>query len=200
MLLSSVLQADVVGVMGLENVQRYSPEEMAERLHGDPRSASGSWRGIDHMLRLGQLGFLRDKVVTTTHLYMGLLDHMDEIVAAAPKILLITNRMEVPEKFRAKFPGKTVECIGLGSRKRNGERFPKTPDFLPTVAAQLPQDMRGTCCLVGAGPWAEIYCSWIKQRGGVAVDLGSGFDLMAGRATRPVHRRLGWDNANPYAL
>ena len=103
------------------------------------------------------------------------------------------------EKMRVTLPGTAIDCLGLGPRKRNNERFPKTPDFLSTVASELPRDMRGACCLAGAGPWAEIYCSWIKQRG-VAVDLGSGFDLLAGQATRPGHRRLGWDKANPYAL
>ncbi len=60
--------------------------------------------------------------------------------------------------------------------------------------------MRGCFCLVGAGFWAEIYCTWIKQRGGVAIDIGSGFDLLDGTAPRPVHRSLGFDQHNPFAL
>jgi hypothetical protein len=43
---------------------------------------------------------------------------------------------------------------------------------------------------VGAGPWAKIYCGWIKRRGGVAVDLGSGFDLLEGKLTRSIHKEL----------
>jgi hypothetical protein len=74
------------------------------------------------------------------------------------------------------------------------------PHFLSDVASALPHDLHGCLCLVGAGPWAEIYCAWIKQRGGVAVDIGSGFDLLDGTITRPIHRVLGLGELNPYAL
>lgn len=29
-----------------------------------------------------------------------------------------------------------------------------------------------------------------QETGGVAVDIGSGFDLLAGKISRPVHRRV----------
>lgn len=60
--------------------------------------------------------------------------------------------------------------------------------------------MRGALCLVGAGFWSEIYCAWIKQRGGVAVDIGSGFNLLDGGAPRPIHKALGLNQNNPFAL
>jgi hypothetical protein len=41
--------------------------------------------------------------------------------------------------------------------------------------------MAGTLCLVGAGMWAELYWTWIRRRGGVAVDIGSGMVLLAGQ-------------------
>jgi hypothetical protein len=78
--------------------------------------------------------------------------------------------------------------------------LPPSPDFLAEVASQLPQDLRGWCCLIGAGPWAEIYCSWAKQRGGVAVDIGSGFDLLAGTPSRPAHTALGYASRNRFAI
>jgi hypothetical protein len=34
----------------------------------------------------------------------------------------------------------------------------------------------------------------------VAVDIGSGFDLLAGEISRPIHRKLGLAEANQYAL
>ena len=54
----------------------------------------------------------------------------------------------------------------------------------------MPNDLRGCLCLIGAGPWAEIYCTWVKQRGGVAIDLGSGFDLLEGKVTRVMHKEI----------
>jgi hypothetical protein len=42
----------------------------------------------------------------------------------------------------------------------------------------------GEVFLVGAGFLGKIYCGWIKRRGGVALDIGSVFDLWAGKHTR----------------
>ena len=39
---------------------------------------------------------------------------------------------------------------------------------------------RGALFLVGAGPFGKVYCHWIKQRGGVALDIGSMFDSWGG--------------------
>ena len=48
----------------------------------------------------------------------------------------------------------------------------------------------GTLTLIGAGPWAEIYCDEVKKRGGVAIDIGSGFDILSGHFSRPVHGKV----------
>jgi hypothetical protein len=41
--------------------------------------------------------------------------------------------------------------------------------------------------LVGAGIFGKKYCAVAKQHGAVALDLGSAFDILAGKRTRPVH-------------
>ena len=38
----------------------------------------------------------------------------------------------------------------------------------------------GALFLVGAGAFGKIYCHWIRDRGGIAVDIGSLFDSWAG--------------------
>jgi hypothetical protein len=43
----------------------------------------------------------------------------------------------------------------------------------------------GMLFLIGAGGFGKIYCNWVKQAGGVAIDIGSLFDAWAGLATRP---------------
>ena len=62
--------------------------------------------------------------------------------------------------------------------------------MLGDVGASLDRSLAGTLVLVGAGPWSEFHCTWVKERGGVAVDFGSGFDLLAGAATRPIHHKI----------
>lgn len=50
--------------------------------------------------------------------------------------------------------------------------------------------VEGHVCLVGAGVIGKIYCNWFRDRGGIALDLGAVFDLMAGFATRGPLRGL----------
>lgn len=45
-------------------------------------------------------------------------------------------------------------------------------------------DCNGAICLVGAGVIGKIYTKWFKERGGIAIDIGSVFDLWAGKSTR----------------
>lgn len=129
-----------------------------------------------------------------------MLEHLDRIFAAAKSVLLITSYAAASELLKDRFPQKAIETILIGQPRDEQTPLQDAPRFLQSVAEALPDDLSGWCCLVGAGIWAEIYCTWIKQRGGVAVDIGSGFDLLCGETSRPVHRALGLDDLNPYAL
>ncbi|WP_428375099.1 hypothetical protein [Lichenicoccus sp.] len=60
--------------------------------------------------------------------------------------------------------------------------FPEMFDFL---CASIEVPFQGAVFLVGAGPCGKIYCDVIKRRGGIAIDIGSVFDVWAGRLTRP---------------
>jgi hypothetical protein len=202
LMISAVLQADVVGVLGLWRPSKHiGLAGFLALLKKNPRGCSGQWRGLDYMLRWGQTGILRDKIVASAHLYFGVLRHLDEIISHAERIFLITSHVGVAEKLRVKFPTRHFEHIPVGRARGRPNPGPVSgPQFLLWTAAELPLDLRGCCCLVGAGPWAEFYCTWIKQRGGVAVDIGSGFDLLAGSVSRPVHRALGSMETDHYAL
>lgn len=62
----------------------------------------------------------------------------------------------------------------------------------PTGYRQLRETLevpfRGALFLVGAGVFGKVYCQWIKERGGIALDIGSIFDSWAkvGRIGHPV--------------
>jgi hypothetical protein len=51
--------------------------------------------------------------------------------------------------------------------------------------------VEGNLCLVGAGVAGKLYCSWFKDRGGIAIDCGSAFDSWAGLCTRGPGRGAG---------
>lgn len=66
-----------------------------------------------------------------------------------------------------------------------GEECRHYPDQFDQICADLAtSDLAGKVYLVGAGFLGKYYCSLIKERGGVALDLGSVFDYLMGFKTR----------------
>ena len=201
LMMGAVAQADIVGVIGLWRPQgTISAEQFIQLLHNDYRGISGQWRALDYLLRLAEQGVFSHKILTSAHLYFSLLEHLDQILPLAQKILVISDREKMIEKLIQRYPKAAFEFIHVGKPAASGQASRDKPDFLWSVFSALPADLRGSLSLIGAGPWAEIYCTWIKQRGGVGVDIGTGFDLLDGEMTRPVHKILGLERVRKYAL
>ncbi len=70
--------------------------------------------------------------------------------------------------------------------------FPQGFDFL---CSRIEVPFAGALFLVGAGPCGKVYCDVIKRKGGIAIDIGSVFDVWAGRLTRP---EMSFDQVRPY--
>ena len=67
----------------------------------------------------------------------------------------------------------------------NGNIRPHYPDYCDYLCAVLEGSSSGKVFLVGAGVCGKIYCEAVRRGGGVAIDVGSIFDLWAGRFSRP---------------
>jgi len=200
LMMGAVAQADIVGVLGFWRSPPYPTiESILQQFYQDPRGMSGQWRAIDYMLHLAREGTLQNKLITSAHLYFSVLEHMDDLIPLAKKVLIISDKTTVVQKLQRKYPTSDFEYIAVGTTTEE-LRCSATPMFLSQVFSSLPLEMNGYLCFVGAGPWAEIYCTWIKQRGGVGIDLGSGFDLLEGIVTRPVHRKVGVEKVSRYKL
>lgn len=185
----SVLSADIVGVLGLWTPVPQIVEKILNRLPSDPRGISGQIRG--RYLALELINILpRSTVFASAHLYVAVLINLDRLLTAAERIVCITGRAAAVGKMRSRRPDVIIEHIAVGSEPICDEIIPSTPAFLDKVRDVLPSNLEGVLYLVGAGPWAKIYCHWIKERGGVGVDIGSGFDLLEGISTRPIHRHF----------
>jgi len=189
-LLNAISRADIVGVLGLWRSEHTTGKKLCKLFRQDPRGISGHWRGIDYMLRLARENRLNRKTIASAHAYFSVVEHLGSILPHARKLFVITSKHAIVKKLSEKYPGLDIECIEVGKTRTYYRQLPDQPVFLQEVYAALPRDMRGCLCLVGAGPWAEPYCTWVKQRGGVGVDIGSGFDLLDGMITRPVHKRI----------
>ena len=205
LLLLAVRQADIVGVVGLGTSERFGliprSERILRRLSHEFRGAVGAWRSIDLMIRFAEEGLLSGKTIAHAKLYFSILENLDELMSNAPRVICINDNVEVSHAMRNKYPDSEFQHIATGQagHASRGDTL-AAPEFLGDVENQLPEDLQGCLCLVGAGIWAEIYCTWIRQRGGVGVDIGSGFDLLAGKVTRPVHRGVLGETGNRYAL
>jgi hypothetical protein len=192
---AAIQTADAVGVRGMwwpggEGLPAHVAQAwLIEQLDKDLRGMSGVWRSTKHMLDLAKAGGLDGKLVCSAHSYFGIVKGIANLVNAAERTICLTNRSDAVDRLQGKFPEKPIHNIRLAAEFKPAEQWPGEPDFLYRVQSQLPHDLSGHLVLVGAGAWAEFYCSWIKERGGVGVDIGSGFDLLEGMVTRPVHRR-----------
>lgn len=183
-MLSSILQADIVGVLGLWWPKPRRPSDLIQEYGSHVTGLAGQWRGIDYMLRLAANGCLNGKLIAPAHFYFGIVSHISTIVKQAKRVLLISSRPTLAKRLETAFGLSNVGFIEVGKGQ---------PDVLSEVENCLPRDMRGTLALIGAGPWAELYCSMVKRRGGVGVDVGSGLDLMEGNVIRPVHQMIRLD-------
>jgi len=202
MMISSIMQADVVGVLGLWRPPKIAlgPRRFADALNRNLGSFTGHWRGVELMLQLASTSLPRSKTIASAHPYLGILQHLPLIIETARDVVLNTDSSKVLGALSTRFPDVRFTLIPVDGCRDPIVPFPDGPHFLAKIAEALPRDLAGCCCLVGAGPWAEIYCTWIKQRGGVAIDIGSGFDLLAGRISRRIHQALGYVEENPFTL
>jgi len=195
LMMGAIMQADIIGVVGLWRAQPIPDlDEVVAAFRRDYRGWGGKWRAVDCMLRLAARGVFQNRILASVFLYGSVLRHLDDILLQARKLLIISANKRIVAKLRDKCPGLEVEFIRVGKPAHFRWCRPPRPHFLNDVSTALPADMKGWLGLVGAGPWAELYCTWIKQRGGVAVDIGSGFDLLDGAVTRPIHGKLGLEN------
>ena len=194
---ASAHKADIVGVRGLWHSRRPADkltnkpfEKCMTALKRDIRGVSGVHRSTHFMLDLCIKRKLDDsKIIASAHLYLSILKGIDKIVKSSQSVLLITNHPEAHQLFKERWDDREIKIILAGNNKQHSS-ISTEPDFLYQIHQQMPSKLNGTLCLIGAGPWSEIYCSFVKDRGGVAVDLGSGFDLIRGKRTRPIHQKL----------
>jgi hypothetical protein len=203
-LLESIHSADIIGVRGVDRwsqmiaANQMTKDQIVNGLHKNPRGFSGIFRSEYYMLSLAKQSLLAGKTVTSAHLYFGLLKNIRRLLEAVDKVILITDRITLAALLAPAAPQAKIITIPVGVAAEDGhqtktQRIPplQDPTFLETtrhLLDQLGPELKGALCLIGAGPWAELYCTHAKRLGAVAIDLGSGMDLLCGVTTRPVHR------------
>jgi len=131
--------------------------------------------------------------VTFAHCYLALLYDLPRMLDNVPESLIISGRGSLRNEFQNRLGKRLVDFITV---PLEGAGDPEEPmkshyyGYFPRVLDRLSDSLSNTLVLIGAGIFGKIYCEAVRSAGGVAVDLGSGFDLLAGISTRPVHSRF----------
>ena len=127
-------------------------------------------------------------------LYRPILQH-------APFVGLVSCR-RIGDELQRTFNIDTVRWYGVRgvSREPGDVQTTHYPDGFEELRKTLQVPFPGALFLVGAGAFGKIYCQWIKERGGIAIDVGSIFDAWAGFAH--VGETVGkhWLGASSYSL
>lgn len=79
-----------------------------------------------------------------------------------------------------------------GAYESTMHHVPMWPDAHASLCEELTVREPGEVFLVGAGVFGKDICVRIRDRGGIALDMGSALDQIAGKLTRgPIRRALG---------
>jgi hypothetical protein len=110
---------------------------------------------------------------------------LDILASQSSKITLITSR-DILSRFCNRFPDADVRHVKIPGEARwmelEGRRH--VPDVYADIVREVRSREPGELFLIGAGLAAKKYCQIARDSGGVAIDIGSVFDLWAGAATR----------------
>lgn len=101
-----------------------------------------------------------------------------EILWMQPFCGLIGPR-NLGERLQEKFKIKEInQYVTAGESKFPGSHgISDFPDRFYQLKDEIKVPFPGAIFLVGAGALGKIYCQWIKERGGIAIDIGSMFDF-----------------------
>lgn len=146
-------------------------------------------------LRLAQVPTVdRGQSWTTQQIHAELLQSnlLENLVRDHKEISLISCMTDAPQALKQAFqldhvefyriPGEKAHVHLLGNDAGEGRHF---PDRFNSLCNELSQPLHGRLFLVAGGILGKLYCTRIKQSGGVALDVGSIIDAWMGRLTRP---------------
>jgi hypothetical protein len=108
---------------------------------------------------------------------------LKEFAVAAEQVYIV-GPWDLRKQLRSAL-GKELHYIRVPGHYtwRGSKGFGQFPSLFRFVESQIVAqgDLSGCLFFVGAGLFGKHYCSLIKQRGGVAIDIGSVFDSWAKR-------------------
>ena len=186
----AVGKADIIGFRSFTPHPRYALDIFNAINRSSLRSALGMIRSLQYAKFAVEHCMFRNAVITSAWVHIGLLGHLDFLLENAPVVVVITGRPELEAFFCDKLDKRLSAFITIpvqASDDKSTDRHLHYPKRYNEIMEMLTTDLRGSLVLIGAGIFGKIYCAAAKRSGGVALDLGSAFDILAGKLTRPAH-------------
>jgi hypothetical protein len=190
----AIWDADCIGI---PTIARFLRELRLD--HQDTLEHSLTGRGLRSLLHCSErIGELRSSglpapIFTSCHLHQDLAiwNCYESLLDGVRDVVFISGHDALAELARERFGVSIAASLVLPADKVSGpftanathERS-NLPEILDSVIDKIGDLPRGRLVLVGAGYPGKILVSIARQRGGVALDLGSIFDYWLGLKTR----------------
>lgn len=186
----AMASADILGIPGWNRVIRD-----LNGFRGVLRNESA--RGIIHVheavrkVAQSNMDTLSRQIITSAHLPMDLnyWNLFDFIFSDVTSCTIITSHSGMPAILSERYGFREVKVIRLSgeyaylNESEKSNYRPPFPERHNEVMQALDQDVEGLY-LVAAGVLGKTYCHTIKERGGIALDIGALVDYWLGFRTR----------------
>jgi O-antigen biosynthesis protein len=204
-IVNSINSADIIGTVPpdiLRNIQEFAMSEVGgeidrlpfiKKRYSQAIDCEGAWR-ILQSYRLVQENSSDSSVYCSKDIHYQLVysGMIYELLADLQEIYVITSQ-PVKDSLEQIFTLKVHE-LKIPQRAFDNEQDTFTahyPAVYSNLLSKLSCDQHGKIYLVGGGPLGKVYCSKIKEHGGIAIDLGAVFDSWVNFHSRPEHRGSG---------
>ncbi|MBN1637154.1 MAG: tetratricopeptide repeat protein [Deltaproteobacteria bacterium] len=162
-------------------------------------TVSVNWRGIltifhnlNNYFRSDEISDLHSCILTASFVNydLELWGGYDLILNAARSYSVICSYPEIARTLRDRFNIQPRRVIPIPPEKKLSHRAPDFsnrshfPEFFEEFYRNFKVTEPGEVFLVAAGILGKSYCNWIKERGGIALDIGSMIDFWCGARTR----------------
>jgi len=129
--------------------------------------------------------------------YRQILQNLDflGVITGRPELApVIKQTFSIGQVVEYLIPAEAIYPGGLA-----GEHF---PDRFYSLKEEISVPYQGAVFLVGAGYLGKIYCQWIRDAGGIAIDVGSICDSWSsiGRLQHDYHKIKHYNNATDFSI
>ncbi len=187
--------ADVVGIPDLYRVCRSSGGDKTTALGGNGKNVRGLLATLDFTAGLSPFpdeAAAEPRLLTSCHIHQSLAcwGLWDLLLPRFGEVSLVTCHRELAEKLNTDHSVEIGEVHLIPSERRYADAFQSKagrshyPEVFHELGGQLREAGKGRVYLVAAGMLGKIYCKWIKEAGGIALDVGSAADYWCGYQTR----------------